>query len=322
MKARLENTKEVVSFGELRAVTDDTKPKVPRLAVVIPAYNEAKTIAEVVKGAAKYAEEVIVVDDGSTDGTAFVAKAAGAYVIRHPTNRGYGAALGVGITTAAMNGADVIAYLDADGQHDPDDIPKVVAPILRKDADLVIGSRFLKKESKEKIPKYRTVGQKALNLATNVTSENGISDSQSGFRCITREAVYKMDLKDDGMGFSSRMILEANRLGLRIVEVPIEVRYEGLETSTIKPMRHGTQVLASIIRAVRDDHPLLYFGVGGLIITLIGVIAGLYSISQFIAMKALPFLPSLIGVLFFFLGLISIFAGIILNSLAIRRNYT
>ena len=319
MKARLETEEEIAKFERLQTGIEDTRPKEPRLAVVIPAYNEAKTIADVIKGAAKYADEVIVVDDGSTDNTAFIARAAGATVIRHPNNRGYGAALAIGLNTAALNGNDLIVYLDGDGQHDPNDIPKIIAPILRKEADLVIGSRFLMKQSKEKIPKYRTIGQHALTKATNIGNRTKITDSQSGFRCITKKAALMLDMKEDGMGFSSEMILEADRLGLTISEVPITVKYEGLETSSMKPVNHGIQVLTSIIRAIRDDHPLLYFGVGGLIVTIIGIFAGMYSIYQFISVRALPFIPSIAAVLLFFLGLISIFTGIILNSLAQNR---
>jgi len=319
MKARLENTKEVVSFGELRAVTDDTKPKVPRLAVVIPAYNEAKTIAEVVKGAAKYAEEVIVVDDGSTDGTAFVAKAAGAYVIRIANNSGKGVALSMGLSTAALNGADLIVCMDADGQHNPDEIPILCAPILRKEADLVIGSRFLSEDGKKEIPLYRTIGQKILTEATNFGNGVKVTDSQSGFRCLTRKAALSLELTETGMGIESEMVNDAAKRGMKIVEVPISCRYEGLETSTLKPTKHGMSVLSSIINNIRDEHPLLYFGLGGLIIASIGIVAGLYSIYQFIAYKSLPFLPSLVAILLFFLGTISIFSGVILNSLVRYR---
>ena len=319
MKARLEAPKEAVRFGELRAVTDDTKPKEPRLAVVIPAYNEAKTIAEVVRGAAKYAEEVIVVDDGSTDGTAFVAKTAGAYVIRISNNSGKGVALSMGLSTAALNGADIIACMDADGQHNPDEIPILCAPILRKEADLVIGSRFLSEDGKKEIPRYRTVGQTVLTKATNFGNGIKVTDSQSGFRCLTKKAALSLELTETGMGIESEMVRDAAKRGMKIVEVPITCRYEGLETSTLKPTSHGVSVLSSVLKNIRDEHPLLYFGVGGLILTLIGLTSGLYSIYQFISMKALPFLPSLIAVLFFFLGLLSIFSGLILNSLSQTR---
>lgn len=292
----------------------------PNLLVVIPAYNEAKTIGGIVKSASQYADEVIVIDDGSTDSTAFVAKAAGGKVIRLPQNSGKGVALSVGLSTAALNGADYIVCLDADGQHDPDEIPKVCAPVLRGDADLVIGSRFLNKKSQEEIPRYRTVGLRVLTKATNMTNGSDVTDSQSGFRCLSKKAAMAINLTEQGMGIESEMIVDASKHGLKIAEVPITCKYDGLDTSTLKPGMHGTSVLASIIRSIRDEHPILYFGLGGFILTLIGISAGLYSLYQFISIKALPFIPSLVAVLFFFLGLISIFTGIILNSLSIHSS--
>lgn len=319
LKTRLVKEDAPAASKVMGAVDEETQEitiREAKLSVVIPAFNEAATIADVVKGAAKYADEVIVVDDGSSDNTSFVAKAAGAKVLRLPKNRGYGAALSVGLATAALDDADLIVYLDGDGQHDPEDIPKICAPVLRGTADLVIGSRFLKKEGKAGIPKYRTMGQTALTKATNVGMDVKVTDSQSGFRCITKKVALSMDLADEGMGFSSEMVRTASKLGLRITEVPITCRYEGLDTSTHSPMQHGTSVLTTVIRSIRDDHPLLYFGVGGLIMTIIGLGAGFYSIYQFMSIKALPFLPSILAVLFFFLGLMSMFVGIVLNSLA------
>lgn len=306
------------SIGKAIAAQEEAEEiliKEPKLSVVIPAYNEAKTIADVVRGSAKYADEVIVVDDGSSDNTSFVAKAAGAKVLRLPKNRGYGAALSVGLATAALDDADLIVYLDGDGQHDPEEIPDICAPVLRGTADLVIGSRFMKKGGNDNTPRYRTVGQNALTKATNVGMNIKVTDSQSGFRCLTKKVALSMDLTDEGMGFSSEMVRAASKLGLRVTEVPITCRYEGLDTSTHSPMKHGTSVLTTILRSIRDDHPLLYFGVGGIIMTMIGLGAGFYSIYQFLSVKALPFLPSMLAVLFFFLGLMSVFVGIILNSL-------
>lgn len=315
----METEEEITKFEKLQTSIEDTRPKEPRLAVVIPAYNEAKTIADVVKGAAKYADEIIVVDDGSTDGTAFTAKAAGAYVIRFSNNSGKGVALSTGLSTAALNGADIIVCMDADGQHNPDEIPILCAPILRKEADLVIGSRFLTKKGQKEIPKYRKIGQSVLTTAVNVTNDTKVSDSQSGFRCMTKKTALSLNLNETGMGIESEMVIDARKLGLIIKEVPIGCKYNGLDTSTLKPGKHGASVIVSILRTLRDEHPLLYFGVGGLILTIIGLSAGLYSIYQFISEKSLPFLPSMIAVIFFFLGLISIFAGMILNALSSKK---
>lgn len=295
------------------------KEDAPPITAVIPAFNEAEHIGQVVKGALNHVKEVLVVDDGSKDSTAHVAMAAGAKVIRFPKNRGYGAALSTGIATAALNGSEVIVWLDADGQHNPADVARVCEPVLMGEADLVIGSRYLTKEGNREMPGYRNFGQKVLTKATNMPNGSHLTDSQSGFRCISRKAALALNLTEEGMGVSSQISMEAGNLGLRIVEVPIECRYEGLDTSSMRPVSHGASVLTSILRIVRDEHPLLLFGFGGLILTVIGVIAGLYSIYQYITYTSLPFIPSLVAVLLFFLGLTSIFAGIILNALAVRR---
>lgn len=308
-------------IGTIDEATDEIQFKEAVLTVVIPAYNEAKMIADIVSGSLKYADEVIVVDDGSRDNTSFVARAAGARVIRLPKNNGKGVALTLGLKTAAINGADVIVCLDGDGQHDPDEIPRVALPVIRGEADVVVGSRFLDPVGSKEIPGYRQVGQTILTKATNIGSGKGvkITDSQSGFRSLSRNAVLKMELTEEGMGIESEILIDASKLGLRIKEVPITCKYDGLNTSKMAPGKHGVSVLSSILRNVRDEHPMLYFGVGGMILALIGVSAGLYSLYQFTLMKSLPFLPSLVAVLFFFLGAISVFSGILLNSLASKR---
>ena len=307
-------------MGAVDEVTQEITIREAKLSVVIPAFNEAATIADIVKGAVKYADEVIVVDDGSSDNTSFVAKAAGAKVIRLPTNSGKGFALSMGLSTAALDGADLIVCLDGDGQHNPEEIPMICGPVLRGEADLVIGSRFLVKKGSKEIPSYRKVGQHVLTKATNFGNGVKVTDSQSGFRCLTKKAALSMELTEAGMGIESEMVRDAVKLGLKIKEIPISCKYEGLDTSTLEPGAHGTSVLSSIIRVVRDEHPLLYFGVGGLVVTIAGIIAGLYSIYEFMAFKSLPFIPSLAAVLLFFLGIMSMFVGIILNSLATRRD--
>lgn len=287
-----------------------------KITVVIPAYNEEKTIRQVVEGAKKHASEVLVVDDGSQDATTQFAISSGATVIRIPRNQGKGNALSIGLTTAALNGSNVIVCLDGDGQHDPEDIPKLVEPIVAGRAQMVIGSRFLDAHSRDQIPAYRRVGQHVLNIATNLGSAVKITDSQSGYRAFSKEALMVFDYAETGMGIESEMIRDAVRSGLKIEEVPIVARYDGLDTSTMKPVSHGMSVIGSIVREVRSNHPLLYFGVSGMAMTIIGVMFGIYSLNQYIDAGALPFGPSLMATMFTSLGIVFILVGLVLNAIS------
>lgn len=285
------------------------------ITAVIPAFNEAKTITKIVDGAAKYAGEVIVIDDGSIDGTAEAAVLAGAHVIRIPRNQGKGNALGIGLTTAALNGSKVVVCLDSDGQHDPEDIPRIVAPVLEGRADVVIGSRFLDASSRELIPAYRRMGQGVLTYATNLGNEVRITDTQSGYRAFRKEVLNSFEYIESGMAVESEMVRRAVRGGLRIEEVSIKAQYDGLDTSTMKPGSHGMSVLNSVLKSVRFEHPLLYFGVSGLLMTLVGISLGIYSIQQYISERFLPFGPSLIAVTLAALGILFMSVGLILSAI-------
>lgn len=287
------------------------------ITAVIPAYNEERTIAQVVEESRRHASEVLVVDDGSEDATADLAMRAGASIIRIPRNSGKGNALSIGMSTAAKNGSDVIVCLDGDGQHDPDDIPRIVQPILDDKADMVIGSRFLRMESKDLIPAYRRMGQNVLTYATNLGNVVKITDSQSGFRAFKKDIVTAFEYNESGMGIESEMARSAASMGIRIEEVPIMARYDGLETSTLKPTSHGMSVIGSVLREVRSEHPLLYFGVGGFIMLIIGIALGLYSIEHYISAKALPFGPSLFAVMLTILGVLFVLVGLILNAISL-----
>ena len=305
------------------AVFEETGPcptanpyQVSSVTVVIPAYNEQHTIGQIVRTAKLYANDVIVVDDGSEDHTGESAISAGASVIRIPKNTGKGHALAIGLSTAAMNGCDVGVCLDGDGQHDPTDIPRIVQPILENRADMVIGSRFLNQKSKDMIPGYRKIGQSILTSATNLGSSVKITDSQSGFRAFRKDVLRNFSYSEAGMGIESEMIRNAVKSGTRIREVPITASYEGLKTSTYSPGNHGMTVLGSIIRSVRSEHPLLYFGVSGATMTIIGVILGLYAIHQYTVTNALPFGPSTLAVVMTVLGILFVLVGLILNAIS------
>src|SRR5918992_1615964 len=153
----------------------------PRILVCIPAYNESKTIGDIVLKAKNYATEIVVYDDGSKDNTYEVAKAAGAdNVIRNPENSGYGVAIRTLFQAAREKNADIMVTIDSDGQHSPDQIPDIVKPILEEGLDIVIGSRFLSSQDAHKVPRYRSLGIKTITKLAQSASYNNITDSQNG----------------------------------------------------------------------------------------------------------------------------------------------
>ena len=193
------------------------------VTVVIPACQEAKHLRAVVQHVAPFAHEVVVVDDGSTDATAEVARQAGAIVLRHLTNRGYGAALTTGTAYALAHGADVVVHFDADGQFEATEIPKLLGVLTPGVPSVALGSRF--KGQVIGIPWFRKATLKVAILFTWAVSGLKLSDAHNGFRAFTAEALRLMNLHQDRMAYSSEVVDEIARLTIPWVEVPVTVRY-------------------------------------------------------------------------------------------------
>lgn len=198
-----------------------------RAVIILPALNESQAIKQVlatlpkkIKGTSRL--QVLVVDDGSTDATAAIAKSKDAILVQHLLNRGLGAAIKTGLQWAKRETCDIAITFDSDGQHDPDDIEKVVKPILLKKADLVIGSRFKKNQD---IPKDRIIINWLANFATFLMFGVFSTDSQSGLRAFSKKAIDLIDFKADRMEFSSEILVEAKRNNLKVIEVPIKAIY-------------------------------------------------------------------------------------------------
>ena len=210
------------------------------IAIVIPAYNEEKTIRTVLSDIKKtnLISEIFVIDDGSEDKTFELALAEGAYVLRHPVNRGVGAATITGIMAALQTDAEIIVTFDADLQHDPKDIETLINPIINDVADATIGSRFLLKESYKEMPFRKVIGNKFLNFFTSLIAGRKITDSQSGLRAFKRVILENLDIVCDRYAVSSELIVELSRKDLRTVEVPIRARYPEI--------KRGTNLIAGI----------------------------------------------------------------------------
>jgi glycosyltransferase involved in cell wall biosynthesis len=161
--------------------------------------------------------------------------------------------------------------LDSDGQHNPDQIPQLIEPLLKQRFDLVIGSRFLDSNDKEKVPRYRSFGIKTITKLTQAASYSGITDSQSGFRSYNKNALSKINLFEDGMAVSIEILLRAKEKKLLTTEVPITINYNVKDTSTHNPISHGLGVLYSVLQFISLRHPLVFYGLPG--IALLGVAA-------------------------------------------------
>ena len=241
-----------------------------KILVCIPAFNEAGAIEEIIRKSRKYADDIIVYDDGSTDNTYEAATSAGAIVIRNPENKGYGVAIRSLFQAAKEQDADIMVTLDSDGQHNPDQIPELIEP-LKHGFDIIIGSRFLNNSDKQKVPKYRSLGIKTITKLTQAASYNGITDSQSGFRAYNKNALSKINLFEDGMAVSVEILLRAKEKNLSTVEVPITISYDSRDTSTHNPISHGIGVLYSVFQFISLRHPLAFYGLPG--IALLGIAA-------------------------------------------------
>ena len=165
-----------------------------KIAAAIPAFNEEDYIGTVLLKTRQYVDETIVVDDGSTDQTAKVARLAGATVIQHKQNKGYGASIQTLLAEAKKKGISILVLLDADSQHNPDEIPELIKPIS-EGFDLVIGSR---EKQGANIPLYRRIGQKVISYFSGVLSGKKLYDTESGFRVFSRRAMALLELKEKG----------------------------------------------------------------------------------------------------------------------------
>jgi glycosyltransferase involved in cell wall biosynthesis len=280
----------------------------------MPAFNEEGHIAKTIIGCRKYVDKVVVVDDGSSDATAEISEALGAIVIKHPENRGYGAALQTIFNTAREMDADKMVIIDSDGQHDPREIPKLLKP-LSNGTDIVIGSRFVNGNGKN-VPAYRKVGLKMLDAATNIAGSINVSDSQSGFRAYRRRAIEKIRIKDNDMSAGSEILMQMNDHDLKFEEVEIHCNYGIEKASKQNAISHGVKVLVHILGDIEMRKPLYYITLPGLAFMFVGLVMGYNSLELWRTGGALPFGPTLLMMTATITGTFSVFSGLILHSVS------
>lgn len=281
------------------------------VVVIIPAYNEERFIASVVLKMLRYPVKVIVVDDGSADDTAALAQAAGATVICHPVNLGKGQALNTGFTAGRSLNPAAIVVIDADGQHLPEQLTEVVRPVIHGEADIVVGSRYLRPS--DGVPRSRVLGHWFFNQATNILSGVRVTDSQSGYRAFSPKA-YNADLfHSSDFSVESEMQFLARQYDLRVKEVPVTIRY------TDKPKRsvwqQGATVLNGLLRLTGQYRPLLFFGGTGFLVMLSGLGLGLVVVDIYSRVRQLAIGYAILSVLLTIIGMLGLATGIILHSI-------
>ena len=222
------------------------------ILIILPAYNEAQVIDNVLLDLKKHGySNICVVDDGSTDDTSKIAHSHKIKVLKHPINRGAGAAIQTGIFYAKNRNFQYAILIDSDGQHFPEDIENLYVEMQNSGADIVIGNRFSNEEND--IPNKRLRYNRIANMLTNFFCDNTYSDTQSGFRLLNRRVIEKLELKNRGFGFCSEMIIEAEKLDLKIVETPIKVIYTEYSLHKGQDFREGVRTARSIIWRVLFD---------------------------------------------------------------------
>ena len=279
----------------------------------IPEYNTEKTIGEIVEKSLHFVDKVIVCNDGSTDNTEKIAKEKGALVINHKKNLGYGAAIITLFEEARSLNSEIMITLDGDGQHNPDQIPTLITALTENNVDIVIGSRFLDKNTNS--PGYRKTGIKIITSASNYGTNFKVSDSQSGFRVYSKNAIDVIHPTEEGMSVSTEILLKASNKGLSVAEVPITISYEG-ETSTHKPVPQGISVLMNTLKFISVKHPITFYGLPGIALVIAGVVLGIQFLDEYLNDQTI-FYGSLLGsVILFLVGAIMLATAIILYSMA------
>ena len=282
------------------------------ITIGIPAFNEEKNIGKVIVTLKKITNDIIVCDDGSSDLTKEIAEGLGVKVISHTKNMGYGEAIKSIFNEAKKKESEILVTFDADNQHRPEDITNIVKPILDKQADMVIGSRFLKNETN--MPNYRKFGVKVLTKVTNMSIKENLTDSQSGLRAYQKKVLQIINLTDSGMGISTEILIKSHQNKFRIVEVPIQILY-GNNTSTHNPVSHGTSVLLSTIKYTSIQHPLKFYGIPGIIFLLVGLTFSLWALQIYAEETRVVTNIALVGIGAIILGVVLLISAILLYSL-------
>lgn len=279
----------------------------------IACFNEELAIGSMALQAKRYVDEVLVVDDGSTDRTAEIARLAGAQVIVHTENSGKGRAVQNSFRYARDNGFDVLVLMDGDGQHDPQEIPLLLKPILAG-KDMAIGFRF---GHRSEMPTWRRAGKRVLDYATAAGTGAAVTDSQCGYRAFGRNAIREMaaQLKGTGFGTEAEQLVIAAHGNFVLEEIHVSCRYEGVAGSTKGPIALATSIMLGLVEAVARRRPLLFVGAPSMLVILAAVVLGVFTLQSYNRLHVLSLSLALLTATLAILGMFGAFSALILNRL-------
>ena len=279
---------------------------------IIPCFNEEATIGSLVLKTKKHVDEVLVIDDGSSDDTSKIAKDAGATVISSTKNKGKSFGIKTGFKYAIEKGFDYVITLDGDGQHNPSEIPTLLGNVMNNGHDISIGFRS---GNGTEMPNWRKVGKRVLDYATSFGNGGNVTDSQCGFRAFNQKAVAALTPRLNGEDFTteSEQLIKAHDLGLKTINTAVTCKYENLETSTKNPASHGFSVLGYIIWLVAERRPLLFIGVPGFIMVLLGLYFGIQTLQYYNQSHVFLLSYAILVIIFLIIGTLAMFMGLMLN---------
>ncbi len=307
---------------------DYEKSEGARLVVIIPAFNEAATIERVIKSVPTDIPgvrdtEIVVIDDGSEDNTAQLARDAGAHVVSHYENRGVGASYASGVHEALQRGADIVVNIDADGQFNSADIPKLIKPLLAGEAGLVTASRFKDPQLIPDMPLARLMGNRLVSLIISLIVGRRFYDVSCGFRACSRETALHLNMTGS-FTYTQEMFLDLSFKGIHVIEVPVVVRgsrEHGKSAISSNLFSYATRALRIILRAYRDYWPWRFFASLAAICFAVSIILGSWLL--YWRLTHASFSPHIwsgfVGGFFFMIGMIFILMGMVADMLRMIR---
>ena len=296
-------------MGEARTLTVNNGK---RSIAIIPCFNEALTIGSIILKAKNHVDDVLVIDDGSSDDTSKIAKAAGAKVIIHKLNKGKSAGIKTGFKYALANRYDFVITIDGDGQHNPNEIPYLLNSLKNNGHDIILGIRY---GNSTEMPIWRKIGKRILDYTTSIGNGGFITDSQCGFRAFKKRAIERLIYNLNGNAFSveSEQLIRAHEQGLHMGTEKISCKYKNLDTSTKPPSTHGLSVFSYILKLIAIKYPIFFVGIPGLFLVLLGYILGLILLQTYNQTNIIDFGSAILVSSFLIFGTLSFFTSLLLK---------